>query len=128
MSSAWLWLANNCRIGKDKMSMNSTLWAAALSPNLALAPESSPPVEPEPEGDVVEAYSFNTGQQQTYLLANSSWHAYCLVSHSCEQLDTLFRTSGPDDDPVCFSGPQNSSKVMHSLREIVHLCALKCLS
>lgn len=47
------------------MSINSTLWAAALSPNLALAPESSPPVEPEPEGDVVEAYSFNTGQHQT---------------------------------------------------------------
>ena len=114
--------------------MNSTLWAAALSPNLALAPESSPPVEPEPEGDVVEAYSFNTGQQQTYLPLSASFlqpqvgMPHCLVSHSYEQLDTLFRTSGPDDDPVRFSGPQNSSKVMHSLRELVYLCALKCLS
>lgn len=40
------------------MSVNDTVWSAL---GQALAPEASPPIEPEPEADVVEAYSFNTG-------------------------------------------------------------------
>lgn len=43
----------------DEMSISPTSWAAELGQ--ALAPEAGPPIEPEPEGDVVEAYSFNTG-------------------------------------------------------------------
>lgn len=69
------------------MSVNHTVWSAL---GQALAPESSPPVEPEPEADVVEAYSFNTGTSLHFNGSAGLCHAGSLVIMPVSRLHEFF--------------------------------------
>ena len=90
-----------------------------LGPILAaLSPEAAEPL-PNEGDDVVEAYSFNTGDLAEVLAARHicigfHWLAYPpknVLSQSTSHIRSLYRSYGADDDLVCFAWAQDSSKV-----------------